>query len=48
MITVLSACLEKQVTVPVYICGLDNDVLSSRGMLANSELEVMWKEAILS
>ena len=46
--TVLSACLETQVTVPVYICGLDSDVLSSRGTLVNSELEIMRKEAILA
>lgn len=46
--TVLSTCLEKQVTVPVYICGLDSDVIRSRGTLVNGELEIVWKEAILT
>jgi hypothetical protein len=46
--TVLLTCLEKQVTVRAYICGLDSDVLSSGGTLVNGELEIMWKEAIVA
>ena len=46
--TVLSPSLEKQVRVPVHICGLDSDVLNSRGTLVNCEFEIIWKEAIVT
>jgi hypothetical protein len=44
----LSVCLEKQVAVPVFMCGLDSGVLTSRESLVNSKLEIMWKEMIVT